>query len=181
MKNPFSIIKGQNLHLPSSVIQVGASGGQEIDEFVSNGVVDALLIEPLEVPFLVLSQRVVSIPNYVPIRALAYSRNGIELDFHVSDNGGMSSSILPPKRHLDIYPSVSFPETCRVVGYRLDDIVKSLYNSKSLRQMEYEMLYLDVQGAELHVLRGSSQLIETAKYIYTEVGTGDGYRGGASY
>lgn len=181
MQNPFSIIKDQKLQPPTSVIQVGASGGQEIDEFISNGIVDALLIEPLDLPFSVLSKRVISIPNYVPLKALAYSRNGIELEFYISDNAGMSSSILPPDRHLHIYPSVSFPEVSKVIGYRLDDIVLSLYNKRNLRRSEYEMLYLDVQGAELHVLRGSSQLIESAKYIYTEVGTGDGYRGGASY
>ena len=43
------------------------------------------------------------------------------------------------------------------------------------------MLYLDVQGAELVVLHGAGEILEHTKYIWTEVGVGDGYSGGVSY
>ena len=43
------------------------------------------------------------------------------------------------------------------------------------------MLYLDVQGGELFVLKGAGELLEDVKYIWTEIGFGDGYKGAAKY
>jgi hypothetical protein len=45
---------------------LGPTGGQELEEFVRFGITDALLIEPLEMPFSILKSRVENIPNYVP-------------------------------------------------------------------------------------------------------------------
>lgn len=181
MTTPFSIIQKYQFRKPSTLIQVGASGGQELEEFIKSGITAALLIEPLDMPFSILKSRVENIENYVPFQALAYSRNGIVIDFYVASNGGMSSSILQPSRHLSTYPDVTFTEKKSLIGYRLDSIVALLSSEKTITFSHPEMLYLDVQGAELIVLHGAGELLEHATYIWTEVGVGDGYSGGASY
>jgi hypothetical protein len=181
MKSPFDIINKYNLNKPTSLIQIGASGGQELEEFVANNITDALLIEPLEMPFSILKERVQKLNNYIPFRALIHSTNGIVVDFHVANNAGMSSSILAPNKHLSTYPNVSFSEKIKLTGYRLDSLVSLLVSQKIIGFNCPDMLYLDVQGAELIVLRSAGELLEKTKYIWTEVGVGDGYTGGASY
>ena len=101
MTSPFDILKKYQLPNPKSVIQVGASGGQELEEFIAAGITDALLIEPLDGPFSVLQHRVQNIPSYVPFKALVSATNGKEFDFYIASNGGQSSSLLEPGDHLE--------------------------------------------------------------------------------
>lgn len=181
MTTLFNVIDKYQLKKPSTLIQIGASGGQEIEDFVNFGISEALLIEPLDYPFSILKERVSNIKNYFPFQALVHSRNGIEVDFHIASNGGMSSSILQPERHLSTYPNVSFPEKKSLIGFRLDSIVTFLLNQEKINFKNPDILYLDVQGAELIVLQGAGELLDNINYIWTEVGVGDGYKGGASY
>ena len=167
--------------MPKTLIQIGASGGQEVDEFVEMGITDALFIEPLDLPFSILNAKVSPIPNYFAFKALAHSVNGIEVEFHISSNGGMSSSVLQPAKHLNMYPEVSFPEKIKLTGFRLDSMIAHLNANKQIRFNAADLLFLDVQGAEIIVLQGAGEVLQNAKYVWTEVGTGDGYSGGASY
>ena len=50
MENPFQYIARYNLSSIKSVIQIGASGGQEIHIFHSNDVEFAVMKGPLEYP-----------------------------------------------------------------------------------------------------------------------------------
>jgi FkbM family methyltransferase len=181
MTTPFEILKKHELPNPLSIIQIGASGGQELEQFVEAGVEDALLLEPLDMPFGILKQRVANLPNFFPFQVLAGSCNGVIQDFYVASNGGMSSSILPPKDHLKIYPQITFNEKLSLQSFRLDAIVSHLYNQKLIRKNYAEMIYLDVQGSELSVLKGAGELLDKAKYIWTEVSTGLCYEGGVNY
>lgn len=181
MTTPFEILSKYNLEQPQSIIQVGASGGQELQQFIDAGIKDALLIEPLNMPFEILSNRVSAFPNYLAFKTLITSRNGKDIDFFVASNGGMSSSILEPNHHLDLYPQVLFPEKVTLTGFRLDSVVKLLFTQNKIRFEYSDMLYLDVQGAEIYVLKGAGEILDELKYVWTEVGLGQGYSGGASY
>ena len=181
MTSPFDILQKHQLPNPKTLVQVGASGGQELEDFIEAGITDALLIEPLDMPFSVLQHRVQNIPTYVPFKALVSSINGKEFDFHIASNGGQSSSLLEPGDHLEAYPHVTFSYTMKLTGYRLDSLFAYLQNEKRIRFDHVDMLYLDVQGAELYVLKGAGEMLEKVKYVWTEIGTGSGYKGGASY
>ena len=181
MTSPFDILKKYQLPNPKSVIQVGASGGQELEEFIAAGITDALLIEPLDGPFSVLQHRVQNIPSYVPFKALVSATNGKEFVFYIASNGGQSSSLLEPGDHLEKFPYVSFPEKIKLTGYRLDSLFAFLISEKRIGFDKAEMLYIDVQGAELYVLRGAGELLESVQYIWVEIGTGLGYKGAANY
>jgi len=181
MTDVFELTRKFNLPKPTTLIQVGASGGQEVELFLHNDVTDTILIEPLDYPFDVLAEKTKTLPNYIPVKALVHSENGVTVDFYVASNAGMSSSVLTPLRHLDIYPAVSFPQKIQLVGYRLDTILDILHFRKTIRTKKYEMLFIDVQGAELFVLKGSPELLQNITYIWTEIGVGDGYVGAAEY
>lgn len=181
MSKPFEIISKNNLPVPKSLIQVGASGGQELIDFVNAGIADALLIEPLDLPFSILKQQVQHIPTYIPLQVLITSSNGKKFDFHVASNGGQSSSILEPGDHLNNYPDVQFSDKIELTGYRLDSIFSYVRSQKIINFEKIDMLYIDVQGAELFVLKGAGELLESINYVWTEIGTGKGYVGAASY
>ena len=181
MSNPFDIIFKQNLTLPVTLIQIGASGGQEVELFSEVGVTSAVLIEPLDFPYSVLHEKVASHAGFFPCKALITSKNEQSVSFYVASNSGMSSSILEPKKHLNLYPDVTFPEKLSLVGYRLDYLIDDLFRKNFINFASADMLYLDVQGAELIVLKSAGQLLENASYVWTEVGSGGGYEHAAKY
>ena len=181
MNNPFQILSDQNLQFPKTLIQVGASGGQEIDLFKQIGITSGLFIEALDFPFSVLCEKVSLIPNFIPLKMLVTNINAQTVNFHVASNSGMSSSMLEPKNHLITYPDVSFSEKISLIGYRLDYLVQELSNRKIINFTTADMLYLDVQGAELSILKSAGQLLESISYVWTEIGCGDGYENAAKY
>ena len=45
----------------------------------------------------------------------------------------------------------------------------------------YDLIYIDVQGAELDVFKGASRCLSAGRYIFSEVGFGGGYEKDVSY
>lgn len=50
----------------------------------------------------------------------------------------------------------------------------------SLKQKDFDFMYLDVQGSELDVLQGSRKILPSIKYIMTEVSSEEHYSGGCT-
>lgn len=172
----YDILDRLELAKPTSVFQIGASGGQELDAFFENGVVHGVFVEPLDFPFVVLSERCVKFGNYHPIKALATATDGEPTDFFVASNAGQSSSIFKPTGHLLKFPDVSFMDPVQLLGFQADTIANFAVNSSNGRlPYGFELIYIDVQGAELEVFKGASKLLKQAKYVFTELGYGGGY------
>jgi FkbM family methyltransferase len=100
MRGAFDILQALGLPMPMGVLQVGANTGQEIDEFLRNGIRRAVLIEPLPGPYSILEARCRDIPGDLPVQALCGALDGEVVEFHVATNNGESSSILRPAKHL---------------------------------------------------------------------------------
>jgi len=181
MENPFQYVARYNLSSIKSVIQIGASGGQEINTFHSNAVEFAVMIEPLEYPFSILSSNCKNHKNYLPIQMGVGPEDGVSTTFYVASNDGQSSSILKPAKHLDIFPYVSFNSEVKVNSYTLDTIARSVKGANPAFPDYYDLIYIDVQGAELEVFKGGSQSLRKATYIFAEVGYGGGYHNDVSY
>ncbi len=156
---------------------MGASSGQEVPYFLANGVRRATLIEPLEGPFEALKAQCAHLNDYVLVQALCGSRDGETVDFHVASNNGESSSMLKPANHLADYPWVSFPRVVPLKTVTLDSIFALVRAQRPEIAAAINMLYMDVQGAELRVLTGASAVLDSVSYIYTETGVGGGYEG----
>ena len=101
---------------------------------------------------------------------------GETVSFHVASNNGASSSMLAPGRHADLYPSITFDETLELVAERLDDIV-----AERSERADYNVLVLDVQGAELKVLKGAPELLARVDAVFTEVSSEPLYEGGCTF
>lgn len=175
MRNPFEIIQSLGFPPVTGVLQVGASTGQEVPLFVANGVRVGTLIEPLDGPFAALKARCADLPGYVMAQALCGSKDGEEVEFHIASNNGESSSLLKPARHLNDHAWVTFPQVVRVKTITLDGVVNLVSSYRPEIVASTNMLYMDVQGAELKVLLGASNVLNSVSYIYTEVGIGGSY------
>ena len=116
------------------------------------------------------------IDNYEGNKAFNYllTNEPREYDFYIM-NHDQSSSIFPLGLHKKFYPNIKLKKKIRLQGYRLDDVIaKEKINLKN-----YNMLCLDVQGAELNVLQGVTDRLEKFEYIYTEINTIQLYKFGA--
>jgi FkbM family methyltransferase len=174
----FPRLQELGLPAPHGVLQVGASYGQEIGDFLRNGVQAAVCIEPLPEPFAHLSSLCQQIPNYIALNTLCTDENGRSYTFHVASNGGMSSSILPPQTHLQVNEGVRFEREVSLVSCTLDHAAAFLRaNGQAAVVDALDTLHMDCQGAEYRILMGAGGLLRQVKYIYTEVMRGDLYSG----
>ena len=181
MYNPFQITEKYGLAPIRSVLQVGASGGQEIPLFTSCGVTHAVMIEPLDYPYSILFGNTRGLQNYLPVQSAVGATDGEVVTFFVASNDGQSSSILKPAQHLAAFPYVEFNDTVKTNSFTLDTIARSVKANNPGFPEEYDLIYIDVQGAELEVFKGASKCLLSSKYIFTEVGFGGGYENDVSY
>jgi FkbM family methyltransferase len=174
----FDVIRDLGLPAPRGVLQVGASYGQEMGWFVDNGIQAGVFIEPLPEPFAVLSQSCRQRPNFVAVNALCAETTGERVNFHVASNGGMSSSMLAPKNHLQEFDFVRFDQQVELVSNRLDHVIAFLRaNGHGAACDALDLLYMDTQGAELRVLRGAGPVLEGINVVLTEVTRNQMYDG----
>jgi len=131
--------------------------------------------EPVPAVLKELEGRIASFTN-VYCYPLALSNTSGETTLFVSNgesNG--SSSLLPPKEHLIIHPSVSFDEKILVKTITIDDWARI----SNIQKVDF--LWLDLQGVELKVLKSGTELLKSVKVIYTEVSLVENYEGGELY
>lgn len=152
---------------PKGVFQVGASVGQELRYFQENGIQRGIFVEPLTKSFEALSLQCLAVPDYVAVNALCGSADGQPTEFFVASNNGESSSILEPSRHLDVYPHVTFNEKITMMQFSADSILTAVRHSNPEVADGIDLLFMDVQGAEMHVLKGASRLLQQVSSVYT--------------
>lgn len=176
--NLFDALHAVGLHKPHGILQVGASYGQELQQFVDRGVECALLIEPLPAPYEHIASLCRQRPGYVAFNALCTDVAGEKHRFHVASNAGMSSSILAPKNHLSVFDHVSFEQNVELTSTTVDHIVAFLeQNGQGPVMQALDTLYMDVQGAEFKVLLGAVRTLKRIDYIYTELIRSELYEG----
>lgn len=149
------------------IIHVGAHYGQEHQEYLNQGVENIVYVEPCREAFQKLSALSTNNINLFNT-ALADYEGEAEM-FTESHNKGQSNSLLKPGTHTKHHPLIRFNDTEKVKVTTLD----SLPISRTL----YNFLNIDVQGAELMVLRGGRDTLKGIDYIYTEVNREPVYEG----
>ena len=174
----FPRLRTLNVPMPRGVLQVGASYGQEMREFLENGIQAGVFVEPLPEPYAHLSGICRQIPNYVAVNTLCADVPGTKFTFNVASNGGMSSSILKPDQHLSLYQGITFDNTVELVSSTVDQVSQFLRDNGHGAVVDtLDLLYMDCQGAEYRILLGANGTLRQIKYIYTEVMRGSLYAG----
>lgn len=154
---------------PRGVIQVGSHHGEEIELWRRLRVMQ-VHFEPLKSNVDVIMQK------YSDIKGFTFAlgnENGWKRMFTETVNGGQSCSLLQPKEHLRILPWIDFNGEEMVQVRRLDDIIED----GAISALDYNFMYVDVQGYELEVFKGAEHTLASIDFIFTEVNRGEVFEG----
>jgi len=170
------IVKSRFKRLPRGVIQVGAHNGREVPKLARSGITRAVFIDPLDETFELLCERVSEVDGFVAIQALIGDEDGKPVTLNVASNTGESSSFLEPTGHTEIKPNIHFEEKRALELRTLDKLLPE----HGLVPEDYDMMFIDTQGAEKHVLLGALGVLKSIDFIWMEVSIGGIYRGDMS-
>lgn len=166
---PIDIFKVLTDASPKGVIHVGAFLGEELHLYVNAGVSHRCWIEADPVTFNQLKQ---NIPKTDLALNVAIGDKNAAVPF-TRMNNGESSSLLTPYLHLYKYPSIFVNGGVRVRGRTLDRLVDDGVINMTL----YDMLVMDIQGAEGLAVKGFLKHINKINYILSEVNYEELYDG----
>jgi len=156
------------------VIHVGANTGQERELYAHYGL-DVLWIEPIPAVFEILRSNISAFPKQNAVQALVTDVDGYEYKFNVASNEGASSSIYEFKDHHEIWPDITYNNTIRLTSTTLPTLLSDM----NVDVDRYNCLVMDVQGAEMLVLKGALPLMDGFDYIQAEAADFEMYEGEA--
>lgn len=174
-----------NGHL--TILDIGANDGGTSAQF-SNWFPDAKIFsfEPDQRPITRFKQNFAHLlQDRISLFEGVISDINGEIDFFMSDGKGqnlnwyesgwdLSGSIKKPLEHLIENPDVTFPKSIRVKSITLDS-----WSEKS-NVKHADLIWVDVQGAELNVIRGGKKLLRQTRFLYMEYADKELYEGQAS-
>lgn len=149
--------------LCKGIIHVGANTGQERDVYEANGL-EVIWVEADEVCFAALQKNIQQKSGQNAIRALLLECADEFVDFYISNNARLSSSVLKLAEHKEIWPDVGFVGSVKLKSETLSRIV----SRENLCLELYDCLVLDVQGAEMRVLEGGLDCLKEFRFILAE-------------
>ena len=154
---------------PKGVIEVGAYLGDTWRTYSEHGIENRCWIEPNSENLIKLKANV---PPIDVIINCAVCDTDKDLDFIVANNY-QSSSYLPMKEHSVLYPYIITSYIEKVRGRSLDSLVE-----EGLIDMDlYDMLLMDIQGAEYYAIKGFEKNIHKINYIVAEINYIEMYEG----
>ena len=153
----------QNIR-PTGILHVGGNVGQEAALYNSMGAKRVVWIEAN--PYLI-DELMKNVEQYDhEVYSFAAGENEGTVVLHITNNDGLSSSVLDLGTHSLHHPTVHYIEDIKVPMRRVD----------SIDLTDLDFLVIDVQGFELMVLRGFQNLSQF-KWILLEVNKEELYKG----
>lgn len=159
------------------VIHVGAHEAQEANEYAIHALEPVLWFEA--VPSLVAraSERLALFPRQKVYGGLLWSEPDQVKILNLSSNDLGSSSVFDFHLHSASYPEVKMNESLTLKTTTLNIVIPE-YSAIS---EDISFLVLDVQGAELEVLKGSTNILRDLDAIMVEVSIRELYKGAPVY
>jgi FkbM family methyltransferase len=163
---PFYFLYVKINSMNDGIIHIGANGGQESDMYYRQGNRKVVFIEASPFVMPTLLNRISKYKNQIAIQALVIDKDGIECDFLCDkNNAGQSSSLFDFHLHKKMFPKVVMGECIKLIGKTLPTILKE----NNINLDEYKHINMDVEGAELLVLKGAVDILNNFETIILEV------------
>jgi FkbM family methyltransferase len=153
---------------PTGVLHIGGNVGEEFPVYMELGIKNQIWIEPNPEIFNILVKNISSNPYAIAYNVCAGDEDK-EVVLHESNNAGQSSSILDLGTHAIVHPSVHYVKDISVQMRRMDSFFGQL-------PPELDFINIDVQGAELLVLKGLGDYLHQFKWAYLEVNKNELYK-----
>jgi len=157
---------------PRGVVHVGAHLAEEREAYEDAGAERVVWVEANPALLPELTARARGRMDTRVLQALLTDRDGDTCTFHLASNG-QSSSMLEPALHRRYHPKITFTQEVALVSTTF----RTLAAREGLDLALYDFLNLDIQGAELLALKGFGDLVRGFRAVYSEVNTGEVYRG----
>ena len=138
------------------VLHVGAHLGDEKPEYERYSFGNIFWVEANPV----LCARLKKVTQDEVFQGLVWSESNLDRKFYVGGDTFVSSTLAPGLIN-QIYPSIVFTSELNMKTTTLQDLIP--------QTCDYNFVNFDVQGAELHAMKGLGALIDKVQYIYTEV------------
>ncbi|SKB15717.1 Methyltransferase FkbM family (fragment) [Planktothrix sp. PCC 11201] len=158
---------------PRGIILVGAYDGKTLKRLNLPNTVKTLLIDANPSAVGRLQANFADSPNIQVVQAAIANHNDT-VTLHLTSLES-SSSILPWKQYSEIYPNIKEIQQLTLSSRTLDTLLEELNLSPS----DFNILILDIQGAELLALEGATQLLNNLDAIYTNIHYQELFEGGA--
>ena len=162
-----------------NLLFIGANDMAEIEDFVdkyNNG----LFIEAIPYTFERLQKNLIKCKkyntNYIPLNNLVTSEADKEYTFNIFNNDEGSSSIYEPNQNEWQWSDVKIKEQIKLNSSTIVNILKE----QNWENKKYDVV-LDVQGAELEVLKGFGPNLLNIISIRVEISTREFYKGGVLF
>lgn len=152
----------------NGIIQIGAHHGNEY-ETLKKLSENILMFEPQKKVYEKLFNKLGSFSNVIIENKALGSSSGTMKMYTEQANEGQSSSLLSPQLHCVQYPGIKFTGTEEVEVITLNEYFSN-------KTFNYNLITLDVQGYELEVLKGSTNILLNVDYILCEVNRAELYK-----
>ncbi len=161
-------------HRPQRVVHIGAHTGEEAELYSSKGVSNVVWIEgdPEIFPQL---QKNVKPYGHICVEALVSDKAEDGVSFWVASNNGASSSLFPFGQASRIYyPRLRTTQIKKLSTTTLDKV----FEDRGWSGQRFDLLVLDLQGAEKKALRGMKNHLRQFPLVLVEYSTQPLYEGG---
>jgi FkbM family methyltransferase len=156
------------------IIHVGANTGQERDIYAQAGL-PVVWIEALQSQFRLLCENIAGCKNQRALNYLIADSDDKSTLFHIANNDGQSSSIFELGDHRKLWPEIDYAQETWENALTL----KTVLQRHAVNLDEYDTLIIDVQGAELLVLKGAGDALDKFRFIRAETSDFELYKGGS--
>ena len=164
------------LPLNPVILDCGSHIGIDSLEFVNlNSNCQIHAIEPVSEVYSKLEKYCKGIGQIITYNIALSDNNKEDIIYISSGSSDGSSSLLVPKVHLINHPEVIFNKTETIQCFTLDTWAKNNNINK------IDLLWLDMQGMELKMLKASNIILESVTAIHTEVSITETYEGVEKY
>jgi FkbM family methyltransferase len=160
---------------PKGVIHVGGHRGEEQEVYDALGVKKTIWFEAISESAKEIKLKYKGRNDILVINNLLSDKREY-VNFNVSNNGA-SSSILELGTHKTNHPKIHYIDKRWIEAFRLDEVMEYSDTLPLLSSVGFDTLNIDVQGAELKVLKGAGDLLHQIKWIYCEVNIEEVYKG----
>ena len=162
-------------HVPTGVIHAGAYTGEEFHHYLANGIDNCIFFEANPV----LAEKLRGhVGKDRAFEYLLHEVDDLEIPFKLiySDDGQNMgcSSVFDLDKHAEYYPH------CKKVNEIIlkTKSLNTIFHLHELADDRFDFINIDVQGAELLVLKGASYILPYIDAIMTEFTTESLYKGG---
>jgi FkbM family methyltransferase len=165
------------IDMPRKLLHIGANNGGEAGYYAQNGI-EAWHVEAIPDVYQRLVENCSSKKSQHPILACLSRVEGEQVNFNISSNSGLSSSLLELGRHGTAYPSIYYEQKISLTTTTVDHLIAEGHIPPDI-----DFLVIDAQGAELLVLQGAQTLLSSGslKGAMIETAVEPLYDGGATY